>query len=82
MGVAEISALPALVGASSFAWAAVFQESERGTPFPRHPAAQRPAPSTGQAGKSREGTETWLPSPAFLPEDKAFPQASNWAVAK
>ena len=53
MGVAEISAMPALVGASSFAWAAVFQESERGTPFPRHPAAQRPAPSTGQAGKSR-----------------------------
>ena len=46
-------------------------------PLPPHRAAQLPAPGTGQAGKSREGTKAWLPSPAFLPEEKVFPQASN-----
>ena len=54
---------------------------ERNPPPPHH-ATQRPAPHTGQAGKSREGTKAWLPSLAFLPEEKVFPQASNWTVVK
>ena len=54
VGVAEISTMPALVGASSFAWAAVFQESERGTPFPRHPAP-RVASTEHRPGREEQG---------------------------
>lgn len=81
VGVAEISTMPAHFGASSFAWVAVFQESERGTPFPMPPHSSEASTEQGQAGKSRQGTKTWLPSPAFLLEEKVFPQASNWAIA-
>lgn len=51
-------------------------------PLPMPPHSSEASTEQGQAGKSRQGTKTWLPSPAFLLEEKVFPQASNWAIAK
>lgn len=67
-------------GASSFAWVAVFQESER-NPLPMPPHSSEASTEQGQAGKSRQGTKRGFQAQPSYWRRKCFLQASNWAIA-
>lgn len=62
VGVAESPSVPAHLEPAPLPGLLSHGSQREGPP-------SEPAPSTGQAGKSREATRAWLPSLAFLPEE-------------